>query len=180
MWGYKQGGLYVSCSHLRDAMSCEVHSWWIMCVGLQTGRSIELDYERGAHPIYFGFGDDRVMRYTEADDVAGGAGIPPATLKPVVLGLQPNTPQPSTHHPSPSIHTGATGSICWCARGVKGQVGGSIPTGNNPPSMNGRRRVMGWGASGYSNLTCSGTRDWCARGVTGIASERGLAGKTFY
>jgi len=27
-----------------------------------------------AHPIYFGFGDDRVMRYTEADDVAGGAG----------------------------------------------------------------------------------------------------------
>ncbi|QCD89119.1 hypothetical protein DEO72_LG4g57 [Vigna unguiculata] len=50
----------------------------------------------------------------------------------------------------------ATGSICWFARGVKGQVGGSIPTGNNPPSMNGRRRVMGWGASGCSNLTCSG------------------------
>ena len=51
---------------------------------------------------------------------------------------------------------GATGSICWFARGVKGQVGGSIPTGNNPPSMNGRRRVRGWGASGCSNLTCSG------------------------
>jgi len=68
-----------------------------------------------------------------------------------------------TPHPSPSIHTG---SICWWARGVKGQVGGSIPTGNNPPSMNGRRRVRGWGASGCSNLTCSGTRDWCAKGVT--------------
>jgi len=49
-----------------------------------------------------------------------------------------------------------TGSICWCARGVKGQVGGSIPTGNNPPSMNGRRRVRGWGALGCSNLTWSG------------------------
>jgi len=59
-----------------------------------------------------------------------------------------------------------TGSICWRARGVKGQVGGSIPTGNNLPSMNGRRRVRGWGASGCSNLTCSGTRDWCARDVT--------------
>ncbi|QCD94832.1 hypothetical protein DEO72_LG5g2921 [Vigna unguiculata] len=79
-----------------------------------------------------------------------------------------------TPHPSPSIHTGwvvasgnrtpnltftTTGSICWCARGVKGQVGGSIPTGNNPPSMNGRRRVRGWGASGCSNLTASGTRE---------------------
>ena len=42
--------------------------------------------------------------------------------------------------------------------GVKGQVGGSIPTGNNPPSMNGRRRVRGWGASGCSNLTASGAR----------------------
>jgi len=49
-----------------------------------------------------------------------------------------------------------TGSICWCARGVKGQVGGSIPTGNNPPNMNGRRRVRGWGALGCSNLTWSG------------------------
>ena len=49
-----------------------------------------------------------------------------------------------------------TGSICWFARGVKGQVGGSIPTGNNPPSMNGQRRVTGWGASGCSNLTWSG------------------------
>ena len=39
-------------------------------------------------------------------------------------------------------------SICWWARGVKGQVGGSIPTGNNPPSMNGRRRVMGWDVLG--------------------------------
>jgi len=59
-----------------------------------------------------------------------------------------------------------TGSICWWARGVKGQVWGSIPTGNNPPSMNGRRRVMGWGALGCSNLTASGARGGVARDVT--------------
>jgi len=59
-----------------------------------------------------------------------------------------------------------TGSIYWCARGVKGQVGDSIPTGNNPPSMNGRRRVMGWGALGCSNLTASGGRGGVARDVT--------------
>jgi len=47
----------------------------------------------------------------------------------------------------------------------KFQVGGSIPTGNNPPSMNGRRRVRGWGASGCSNLTCSG------RGTPGMLHE---------
>ena len=46
------------------------------------------------------------------------------------------------------------------------KVGGSIPTGNNPPSMNGRRRVRGWGASGCSNLTASGTRGGVARDVT--------------
>ena len=51
-------------------------------------------------------------------------------------------------------------------RGVKGQVGGSIPTGNNPPSMNGRRRVMGWGALGCSNLTASGAQGGVARDVT--------------
>jgi len=62
-----------------------------------------------------------------------------------------------------------TGSICWWARGVKGQVGGSIPTGNNPPSMNGRRRVMGCGALGCSNLTASGTRGGVARDVTWMA-----------
>ena len=44
-----------------------------------------------------------------------------------------------THHPSPSIHTG------WV-----------VASGNNPPSMNGRRRVRGWGALGCSNLTASG------------------------
>ena len=27
-------GLYVSCSHLRDAVSGEVRSWWITCVKL--------------------------------------------------------------------------------------------------------------------------------------------------
>jgi len=59
----------------------------------------------------------------------------------------------------------SAGSICWFARGVKGQVGGLIPTGNNPPSMNGRRRVRGWGALGYSNLTASGARGGVARDV---------------
>jgi len=57
-------------------------------------------------------------------------------------------------------------SLCWWARGVKGQVGGSIPTDNNPPNMNGRRRVMGWGALGCSNLTASGVRGGVARDVT--------------
>jgi len=32
---------------LRDATSGEVRSWWIMCVGLQAGRSVELYYEWG-------------------------------------------------------------------------------------------------------------------------------------
>jgi len=56
------------------------------------------------------------------------------------------------------------------ARGVKGQVGGSIPTGNNPPNMNGRRRVMGGGALGCSNLTASGARGGVARDVTRISN----------
>jgi len=58
-----------------------------------------------------------------------------------------------------------TGSICWCARGVKGQVGGSIPTGNNPPNMNGRRRVMGWGVLG------------CRPNTTGLRVAGGMPGK---
>ncbi|QCE16916.1 hypothetical protein DEO72_LG11g3935 [Vigna unguiculata] len=69
-----------------------------------------------------------------------------------------------TPHPSPSIHTGwvvasgnRTPNLTFnTLTRVKGQVGGSIPTGNNPPSMNGRRRVRGWGALGCSNLTWSG------------------------
>jgi len=40
-------GLYVPCSHLRDVAYGEVRSWCITCVGLQAGRSIEQDYERG-------------------------------------------------------------------------------------------------------------------------------------
>jgi len=40
-------GLYVPCSHLRDAASGEARSWWITCVGLRAGRSVELDYARG-------------------------------------------------------------------------------------------------------------------------------------
>jgi len=43
----------------------------------------------------------------------------------------------------------------------------AISTGNNPPSMNGRRRVMGWGALGCSNLTASEARGGVARDVTG-------------
>jgi len=39
-------GLYVSCSRLRDAACGEVRGWWITCVGLRTGRSVEQDYER--------------------------------------------------------------------------------------------------------------------------------------
>ena len=40
-------GSYVSCSHLRDAACGEVRSWWITCVRLRAGRSVEQDYERG-------------------------------------------------------------------------------------------------------------------------------------
>jgi len=40
-------GSYVLCSHLRDAACGEVRIWWITCVGLRAGRSVELDYERG-------------------------------------------------------------------------------------------------------------------------------------
>ena len=40
-------GSYVPCSHLRDAACGEVHIWWITCVRLRAGRSVELDYERG-------------------------------------------------------------------------------------------------------------------------------------
>jgi len=67
---------------------------------------------------------------------------PPRAPEAVRL-LQPNAPQPITLL-RPFILGGATSC-------VKGQVGGSIPTGNNPPNMNGRRRVMGWGALGCSN-----------------------------
>jgi len=34
-------GSYVPCSHLRDAACEEVRSWWITCVGLWAGRSVE-------------------------------------------------------------------------------------------------------------------------------------------
>jgi len=40
-------GSYALCSHLRDAACGEVRSWWITCVGLRAGRSVELDYEWG-------------------------------------------------------------------------------------------------------------------------------------
>jgi len=40
-------GLYVPCSHLRDAACEEVRSWWITCVGLRAGRFVEQDYEQG-------------------------------------------------------------------------------------------------------------------------------------
>ena len=56
-------------------------------------------------------------------------------------------------------------SISHVASCVKGQVGGSIPTGNNPPSMNGRRRVMGWGVLG------------CRPNTTGLRVAGGMPGK---
>jgi len=40
-------GSYVPCSHLRDVAYGEVHGWWITCVGLRAGKSIEQDYEWG-------------------------------------------------------------------------------------------------------------------------------------
>jgi len=40
-------GSYVSYSYLRDVACGEVRIWWITCVGLRAGRSVELDYERG-------------------------------------------------------------------------------------------------------------------------------------
>ncbi|QCD86514.1 hypothetical protein DEO72_LG3g1037 [Vigna unguiculata] len=43
-------GSHVPCSHLRDAACGEVRNWWIMCVGLRAGRSVEQDYERGEKP----------------------------------------------------------------------------------------------------------------------------------
>jgi len=39
-------GLYVLCSHLRDATCGEVCSWWITWVRLWAGRFVELDHER--------------------------------------------------------------------------------------------------------------------------------------
>jgi len=41
VWGYERVGLYVPSSHLRDAASGEVRSWWITCVGLWACRSVE-------------------------------------------------------------------------------------------------------------------------------------------
>ena len=32
---------YVPCSQLRDVACGEVRSWWITCVGLRAGRSVE-------------------------------------------------------------------------------------------------------------------------------------------
>jgi len=34
-------------AHVRDATCGEVRDWWITCVGLRAGRSVEQDYERG-------------------------------------------------------------------------------------------------------------------------------------
>jgi len=61
--------------------------------------------------------------------------------------------------------SGTPADATSCARGVKGQVGGSIPTGNNPPNMNGRRRVMGWGVLG------------CRPNTTDLRGAGGMPGK---
>jgi len=39
-------GSYVPCSHLRDAASREVRSWWITCDEVRAGRSVDLDCEQ--------------------------------------------------------------------------------------------------------------------------------------
>jgi len=41
VWGYGRGRFVWFGSHLRDAACGEVRSWWITCVGLRTGRSVE-------------------------------------------------------------------------------------------------------------------------------------------
>ena len=53
-------GSYVPCSHLRDAACGEVRSWWITCVGLRVGRSVEQDYEREVRRGRTTSGHDRV------------------------------------------------------------------------------------------------------------------------
>ena len=47
LWDTSEVGSYVPCSQLRDATCGEVRGWWITCVGLRAGRSVEQDYERG-------------------------------------------------------------------------------------------------------------------------------------
>ncbi|QCD99432.1 hypothetical protein DEO72_LG7g713 [Vigna unguiculata] len=83
-------GSYVPCSHLRDVACGEVRNWWITCVRLRAGRSVEQDYKRkvrraelrtgrfveaeplaGSSSFLFVIGDDRVIRYTGADDATG-------------------------------------------------------------------------------------------------------------
>jgi len=38
-------GSYVPFSHLRDVACGEVRNWWITCVGLRVGKSVEQDYK---------------------------------------------------------------------------------------------------------------------------------------
>ncbi|QCD94101.1 hypothetical protein DEO72_LG5g2180 [Vigna unguiculata] len=97
-------------------------------------------------------------------------------------GCQVTTAQCTpTPHPSPSIPTGwvvangnrtpnlsfnTSGSPADATSCVKGQVGGSIPTGNDPPSMN---------AVSYTQLDvykrqASGARGGVARDVTVAAT----------
>ncbi|QCE06042.1 hypothetical protein DEO72_LG9g1051 [Vigna unguiculata] len=65
---------------LRGDTSGEVRGWWITCVGLRAGRSVEQDYERGGYTalglrswprtnslFLFVYGDDCVIRYMGAD-----------------------------------------------------------------------------------------------------------------
>ena len=76
-------------------------------------------------------------------------GYPSPSIHTGPRGCQVTTAQCTpTPHPSPSIHTG------WV-----------VATGNNPPSMNGRRRVMGWGVLG------------CRPNTTGLRVAGGMPGK---
>ncbi|QCE03304.1 hypothetical protein DEO72_LG8g1328 [Vigna unguiculata] len=71
----------------------------------------------------------RLLQPNAAAQLVASAGVP-EVLK-VRLGVR--FPLATTHPVTTAQCCSTTGSICWCARGVKGQVGGSIPTGNNPP-----------------------------------------------
>jgi len=59
-------GSYVSCSRLRDATCGELQGFWITCVGLRAGRSVEQDYEREVRRARV-----RAGRFVEAGPRAG-------------------------------------------------------------------------------------------------------------
>jgi len=47
VWGYKRGGSYVKCSHLRVVVCGEVRSWMDHACWTTGREFVELNYERG-------------------------------------------------------------------------------------------------------------------------------------